>query len=182
VLRYQLRHFRASGGPSIASGPPGEGRHLTLEHAARAGCLQAETDLNVQSVQGRSMRDTTSRGDITEFEIATALLRQGRKLLRPLSSACRYDLLIDNEDGTFTRIQCKTGILREGRVEFRLYSISGHRPEAIAYSGQVDAFGVYCPQTRVLSGSRDGARVTRRHRLPESAARPQWAGEEGSTR
>jgi hypothetical protein len=99
-------------------------------------------------VSRHSMRDTTSRGDVTEFEVATALLRQGRKLLRPLSSACRYDLLMDNEDGTFTRIQCKTGILREGRVEFRLYSISGHRPTAVSYGGQVDAFGVYCPQTR----------------------------------
>lgn len=94
------------------------------------------------------MRDTTSRGDLAELEVATALVRSGKRLLRPLSSATRYDLLIDNEDGTFTRVQCKMGILRSGRVEFRLYSMSGHRTEPVSYRGQVDAFGVYCPQTQ----------------------------------
>ena len=44
-------------------------------------------------------------------------------------------------------MQCKTGILRHGRVLFRLYSISGHDTRSKRYSGQVDAFGVYCPQT-----------------------------------
>ena len=48
------------------------------------------------------VKDTTSRGDIAEMQVAAALVRAGKKLLRPLSSATRYDLLIDNEDGTFT--------------------------------------------------------------------------------
>lgn len=64
-----------------------------------------------------------------------------------MSSATRYDLVVDNEDGTFTRIQCKTGTLRNGSVEFRLYSVSGHSTKQNGYSGQIDAFGVYCPQT-----------------------------------
>lgn len=93
------------------------------------------------------MRNTTRIGDITEMAVAAALVRQGRKLLRPISSATRYDLLIDNEDGSFVRVQCKTGRLRDGRVEFRLYSVSGHNTKAVGYVGQVDAYGVYCPQT-----------------------------------
>lgn len=92
------------------------------------------------------MKDTTTIGDVTEMEVATALLRRGRKLLRPISAAARYDLVIDNEDGTFIRVQCKTGRLREGRVEFRLYSVSGHRTQGVGYRSQVDAYGVYCPQ------------------------------------
>lgn len=72
---------------------------------------------------------------------------RGLKILRPLSSATRYDLLIDHDDGRFTRVQCKTGILRHGCVQFRLYSVSGHDTRARGYSGQADAFGVYCPQT-----------------------------------
>ena len=76
-----------------------------------------------------------------------ALVRSGKRLLRPLSSATRYDLAIDNEDGTFTRVQCKMSVLRNGRVEFRIYSISGHRTQPVSYRGQVDAFGVYCPGT-----------------------------------
>ena len=93
------------------------------------------------------MKDTTTRGDIAESQVAAALIRQGRKLLRPLSSASRYDLLIDNEDGTFTRIQCKSGVLRKGCVLFRVYSVSGHDTRAKGYRGQVDAFGVYCSGT-----------------------------------
>lgn len=94
------------------------------------------------------MKDTTAQGDVTETQIAAALVLTGMKVLRPLSSASRYDLLIDHEDGRFTRVQCKTGVLRRGCVEFRLYSTSGHDPRARPYAGQVDAFGVYCPQTR----------------------------------
>lgn len=92
-------------------------------------------------------RDTTAQGDITEMQVAAALVRRGMRLLRPLSSATRYDLLIDHDDGHFTRVQCKTGVLRHGCVIFRLYSISGHDTRTKPYAGQADAFGVYCPQT-----------------------------------
>ena len=94
------------------------------------------------------MKDTTSQGDITETQVAAALVLRGLKVLRPLSSATRYDLLIDHDDGQFTRVQCKTGRLRHGCVLFRLYSVSGHDTRHKQYSGQADAFGVYCPQTR----------------------------------
>ena len=93
------------------------------------------------------MKDTTSQGDITETQVAAALVLRGLRVLRPLSAATRYDLLIDHEDGRFTRVQCKTGILRNGCVLFRLYSISGHNTRTKRYLGQADAFGVYCPQT-----------------------------------
>ena len=93
------------------------------------------------------MKDTTSRGDIAEFQVVAALVRQGKRLLRPLSSASRYDLLIDNADGTFTRVQCKSGVLRKGCVLFRLYSVSGHDTRSKGYAGEVDAFGVYCAGT-----------------------------------
>jgi hypothetical protein len=93
------------------------------------------------------LKDTTSQGDITEMQVAAALVRRGMRVLRPLSSATRYDLLIDHDDGRFTRVQCKTGVLRHGSVVFRLYSISGHDTRRKHYSGQADAFGVFCPQT-----------------------------------
>jgi hypothetical protein len=93
------------------------------------------------------VKDTTSRGDVAEFQVVAALVRRGKRLLRPLSSASRYDLLIDNEDGTFTRVQCKSGVLRRRCVLFRLYSVSGHDMRAKRYDEQVDAFGVYCAET-----------------------------------
>lgn len=91
------------------------------------------------------MAGTTARGDLSEMEIATALMRVGLTVLRPLSAG-RYDLAIDTGAGTFTRVQCKTGIFRRGRILFRVCSADARRPLGVPYAGQVDAFGVYCPQ------------------------------------
>ncbi len=101
----------------------------------------------VLAVARNAVKDTTGRGDITELVVMTALVRRGKKLLRPISAATRYDVVIDNEDGTFTRIQCKTGQLRNGCVAFGAASVSGHNTRHSGYHGQIDAFGVYCPQT-----------------------------------
>jgi hypothetical protein len=78
------------------------------------------------------------------MEIATALMRVGLTVLRPLGAG-RYDLAID-AGGAFLRVQCKTGILREGRILFRVCSADARRPLGVPYEGQADAFGVYCPQ------------------------------------
>jgi hypothetical protein len=95
----------------------------------------------------RSAKDTTTIGDLTELEVATALARAGMRVLRPLFTGLRYDLAIDNGDGTLTRVQCKTGILRAGWIEFRTYNADARRPQGVPYWGQIEAFGVFCPQT-----------------------------------
>ncbi|HYR94861.1 MAG TPA: group I intron-associated PD-(D/E)XK endonuclease [Methylomirabilota bacterium] len=91
-------------------------------------------------------KDTTTRGELSELEVAMALARSGRKMLRPMSSGLRYDLAIDNGDGTVARIQCKTGILRDGVISFNVASMDGRRPYGVPYLGQIEAFGVFCPQ------------------------------------
>ena len=98
-------------------------------------------------VNSSTRRNTSRTGDLTELEVALALTRAGYRVLQPLSAASRYDLAIDNENGTLTRIQCKTGVLRDGRIVFRVYSVSGHDSAGKPYLGQVDAFGVYCEAT-----------------------------------
>ena len=92
------------------------------------------------------MKDTTGRGELSEFEIATALMRAGKRVLRPLSAGLRYDLAIDSGDGTVVRVQCKTGVLRNGVISFRVCNADARRPGGVPYQGQVEAFGVYCPQ------------------------------------
>ena len=92
------------------------------------------------------VKDTTGRGDISEIHIAAALMRHGRRVLRPISSGLRYDLLIDNEDGSYVRVQCKTGLMKDGYVLFRLRNTDARRPNGVSYRGQVEAFGVFCPQ------------------------------------
>jgi hypothetical protein len=51
---------------------------------------------------GGTLKDTTSRGDIAEFQVVAA----------------RYDLLIDNADGTFTRVQCKSDVFARAACYF----------------------------------------------------------------
>jgi len=92
------------------------------------------------------MKNTTTTGELSELEIAVALVRAGHPVLRPLSTGLRYDLVLDNGNGTFTRVQCKTGILRQGFVEFNVSSADRRRPNGTPYIGQIEAFGVYCPQ------------------------------------
>jgi PD-(D/E)XK endonuclease len=54
----------------------------------------------------------TSKGDVSEHAVILALLRAGKTVLKPVSNGLRHDLVIDNLDGTFNRIQCKTGVLK----------------------------------------------------------------------
>jgi PD-(D/E)XK endonuclease len=92
--------------------------------------------------------NTTAKGDIAEQAVTLALMVAGKTVLKPVSNGLRYDLAIDNLDGTFTRVQCKTGIVKRdgGVVHFRACSADARRPNGVAYHGQVDAFGVYCPE------------------------------------
>jgi hypothetical protein len=96
---------------------------------------------------GARPKNTTARGELSELEVAIALTRAGKTVLRPISAGLRYDLVVDNEDGTFMRIQCKTGILKDGAIFFRTYNADARRPNGVRYRGQVEAFGVLCPQT-----------------------------------
>jgi hypothetical protein len=79
-----------------------------------------------------------------------ALRLHGYAVLVPLGENTRYDLVID--DGrNLARVQCKTGRLRRGAIMFPTASTYGHHKSAQtirrAYTGEVDYFGVFCPET-----------------------------------
>jgi PD-(D/E)XK endonuclease len=95
------------------------------------------------------MRDTRSVGDRTEAICLAHLLRTYETVLIPFGNGRRYDLVVD--DGSrFLRVQCKTGSLRKGVIEFNTASIT-HPAGGITgrrhYRGQVDYFAVYCQAT-----------------------------------
>jgi len=106
----------------------------------------ADTRFVLEKAATGPKRDTTGRGDITELEVAVALMRSGRRVLRPISAGLRYDLVIDEGDGTFARVQCKTGRLRSGVISFRLAMCDARRPSGVPYHGEIEAFGVHCPE------------------------------------
>jgi hypothetical protein len=89
-------------------------------------------------------------GDRTTLAVMLALHDAGYALLVPFGENSRYDLAID--DGRrLARIQCKTGRLREGAIRFAACSTYAHHPNPKVvrrdYTGEVDFFGVYCPET-----------------------------------
>jgi len=79
-----------------------------------------------------------------------AMQEAGYGLYVPFGENTRCDLILERE-GELTRVQCKTGRLREGTVRFNVCSIYAHHPNPKAkfrqYHGEIDAFGVYCPET-----------------------------------
>jgi PD-(D/E)XK nuclease superfamily protein len=79
-----------------------------------------------------------------------ALQDAGYAVLMPFGENTRYDLVID--DGrAFSRIQCKTGRLRDGTVLFNTCSCYGHHMNPGMsrrdYHGQIDFFAVHCTDT-----------------------------------
>lgn len=103
--------------------------------------IEQNIDFN-QSYQIGS--ETTKKGNISTLAISLALTRIGKIVLSPIGEGYRYDLVID-EEGKFSRIQCKTGKLINGVI---LFSTSSVGPKGVAkyYLGQIEYFGVFCPQ------------------------------------
>ena len=95
-----------------------------------------------------------SKAEKTEAAILARLSGQeGVTILLPFGGGNgRYDMVIDDH-GTFYRVQCKTGRLEQNGtvVAFNAASstyhyYSGKGRERRDYRGQVEYFGVYCPQ------------------------------------
>jgi len=97
------------------------------------------------------MRNTSHIGEISRTQIIAALTRRRKRLLAPLADHLRYDLVIDDE-GTFLRIQCKTGRLLNGTIRFVTCSVDSRSKQGTTirrnYRGEIEFFAVYCPENR----------------------------------
>jgi hypothetical protein len=93
------------------------------------------------------LRDTKTVGELSELIVATALARAGYLIATPIGENARYDLIID-KDRKLSRVQVKTGRLRNGAILFNTYSSHYHRKGVTCkpYTNQIDLFGVYCPE------------------------------------
>lgn len=95
-------------------------------------------------------------GAITESRVCTALVEAGYIVLRPCVQVVRYDLVIEDEAGKLSRVQCKTGQLGEGAIIFRPWSLRAAKRETgwkrvhAGYAGEIDFYGVYCPDNGVV--------------------------------
>lgn len=95
----------------------------------------------------------SSRGTESEMIIATELVRAGYTVLTPYGYMHRYDLVIEDADGRFWKIQCKTAWLAtqtEGAITFAGCSVRGSGRGAIKRKytiDEIDYFAVYSPDT-----------------------------------
>jgi hypothetical protein len=95
-------------------------------------------------------------GEQSEAIIMAKLLEAGYSVLMPFGDNRRYDLVIEDADGKFWRIQCKTGWLEnEGDyIQFATASTYYHTRAGRTdhgrrdYRGQIDYFAVYCHENK----------------------------------
>jgi hypothetical protein len=75
-------------------------------------------------------------------------VKHGYRVLTPFGVNHRYDFVLDMGD-RFLRVQCKTGRLRNGAVMYTTHSTrcNTRRVYQRGYTGQLDLFAVFCPDT-----------------------------------
>ncbi len=101
-------------------------------------------------------RDNKSVGERSQAIILARLSEVGYAVLVPFGENHRYDLVFEDADGNFYRIQCKTGCISQGCIDFNTSSNYYHHPRKGEktdyrrrdYRGQIDYFAVYSPDTR----------------------------------
>ncbi len=98
-------------------------------------------------------RHTQKTGDISEQAAITRLLECGYTVLQPIGQMHRYDLVIEDADGKFWRVQCKTGWTDENKSVIKFATASSYNHTAKQkgwrdYRGQIDYFAVYCAETK----------------------------------
>ena len=91
---------------------------------------------------------TNEVGRITEAKVLARLIEIGKHVLTPFSNIGRYDLLIDDRDGKFIRVECKTGRFSKGCLIFNTSSRGGYKHlPGKDYSKDADMFGIWCSVT-----------------------------------
>jgi PD-(D/E)XK endonuclease len=94
-------------------------------------------------------------GERSQAIIIYRLLEAGYNILTPYGDNTRYDLVIEDADEQFWRVQCKTAWLEpDGKtIRFAVASLTYHTKAGKTshgrqdYHGQVDYFAVYSPDT-----------------------------------
>jgi PD-(D/E)XK endonuclease len=94
--------------------------------------------------------NTTAKGDIAEQAVILALITAGKAVLTTISNGLRYDLVIDDLDGSLYACAVQDGHAQPLRSGAQLSPVQADapRPNRVPHLGQVDAFGVYCCRRR----------------------------------
>lgn len=101
-------------------------------------------NLECISTSKTRVQNTKIIGDKSEAVILAELIKREKVVLIPFGDKQRYDLAVE-EDGRLIRIQVKTGRLVGDVIQFPTYTstYSSYTPKG--YVGEIDYFGVWCP-------------------------------------
>jgi len=98
--------------------------------------------------------DGKTKGTISEQVIITDLLKKGYSVSKPVGDNDRYDLILD-ANNNLIRLQVKTARVDEtGSIAFSCkstYKLSGENVSRSYTSDEIDAYGVYCPETEDIA-------------------------------
>src|SRR5262249_33120156 len=140
---------------AVQAGFPAGFRQTARLTAARAGgnlCGRGTNAHHEPATEAAMPWNPSAVGEVSLAQGIAALARMGKPPLLPLGDTRRYDFVVEDEDGRFLRVQCKTGRIVRGAIGFPTSSM--HAPSRTglekttrrSYRGQVDLFGVYCPE------------------------------------
>lgn len=97
---------------------------------------------------GEIKRDTNKIGEISEAAIIVRFLQLSYIVLTPYGGNQRYDLVIEDADGKFWRVQCKTARLEDNGTVVAFHTSSNNvalkNKRKQHYRGQCDYFAAYC--------------------------------------
>jgi PD-(D/E)XK endonuclease len=106
--------------------------------------------LNVEAqVPDRDKAPPRTVGDRSEALVMAKLLQVYATVLLPFGAGARYDLVVDDGE-RLLKVQVKTGRLRAGAVRFNTCSSTAHWGGRKGYAGEIDYFGVYCPDNAAV--------------------------------
>src|SRR5947199_7491045 len=96
---------------------------------------------------GKGRHDSNEKGQISESAIITRFLQHGYVVLMPYGGSQRYDLVIEDADGQFWRIQCKSAWIDEDGTVLKFdtanHNVTGKKRDWRHYRGQCDYFALY---------------------------------------
>jgi hypothetical protein len=97
--------------------------------------------------QGKDKRDTNRIGDLSEIKLITCFLQLGYIVFTPYGRDQRSDLIIEDSEGKFWRVQCKTARLVENGAALDFdtasHNVTGSNRRMKHYREDCDFFAVY---------------------------------------
>ncbi len=127
-------------------------------HGKQALFASRHNEIKGENVMGQfgPKQNNKTIGELSEAIIIAKLIEVGYGVLTPFGDNRRYDLVIEDADANYYRIQCKTARLMNGRacINFATASTYYHTKAGKSgfgrrdYRGEIDYFAVYSPDTR----------------------------------